>query len=247
MQNSLMKRAKRVFDWSKPGLRFGRLTFVKVGKYLRIGSREAYCRCDCGNMKKTSTHCLTSGDAVSCGCYNKERLDAVRTKHGFCTRKKRRPEYFSWRNMLSRCYDPLPRYARYKEKGIVVCRRWRFGEGGVHPFVCFITDMGMRPKGKRSIGRINNNGNYTPKNCRWEDHREQGNNRYDTPMVRCRGKKIRLVDALPIVGLKKGTVWARITRGWPAKDILLPVIPKHENRESIRKRCGAKNLRIRQK
>lgn len=78
----------------------------------------------------------------------------------------RTPEYQSWSAMHARCYCPSTRsYHCYGGRGIKVCRRW-------YKFENFLVDMGSRPKGT-SLGRINHDANYSPKNCKWEDIRSQ--------------------------------------------------------------------------
>jgi hypothetical protein len=42
-------------------------------------------------------------------------------------------------------------------------------------FENFLADMGERPAG-RTLDRINNSGNYTPRNCRWATAKQQRNN-----------------------------------------------------------------------
>jgi hypothetical protein len=41
----------------------------------------------------------------------------------------------------------------------------------------FLTDMGTKPSKHHSLDRINNDGHYTPKNCRWAVRAQQSDNR----------------------------------------------------------------------
>jgi hypothetical protein len=57
----------------------------------------------------------------------------------------------------------MENYPRYGGRGIFVCDRWRYGEGGTSGFECFLADMGRRPSPSLSIDRIDNNGPYSRK------------------------------------------------------------------------------------
>jgi hypothetical protein len=83
--------------------------------------------------------------------------------------------YNAWRDMNRRCYEKVHhKYPQYGARGIKVCPRWRYDNP--KGYINFFNDMGVPPE-NRSLDRINNNQNYTPKNCRWADHSTQMKNR----------------------------------------------------------------------
>lgn len=81
-------------------------------------------------------------------------------------------EYRTWTRMKSRCYTKTnPKYPVYGGRGIKVCDRWK------NSYMNFYKDIGQRPGPGYSLDRIDNDGNYTPENCRWADHLTQMYNR----------------------------------------------------------------------
>ena len=133
-----------------------------VDLYYRV------CVCECGYIGRVQTAGLLSKSNKSCATCSATK----RRTHG----KSNWPEYGIWSNMLWRCGPNGT--AHYKGRGIAVAREW-------YSFETFIQDMGRRPpdppnwlgeNAYYSIDRVNNNGDYTPTNCRWATPTEQNNN-----------------------------------------------------------------------
>lgn len=103
--------------------------------------------------------------------------------HGHTCRtggRRTSPTYNSWQSMRQRCTNKNARaYKNYGGRGIRVCERW------LNSFDNFLEDMGERPEDK-TLGRINNDGSYTSKNCRWESPAQQGKNSRHCETCRCR-------------------------------------------------------------
>lgn len=134
-------------------------------------------------------------------------------------------EYSIWRSMRNRCYIPtVPAYRRYGGRGITLCDRWR------ESFWSFYADMGDAPPGM-SIDRIDNDGPYSPENCRWASPKTQSRNRGSNRLITYNGITLCLTEWAERVGLSWDLVQGRLNRGWSEHDAL--TTPKRDKRPAL--------------
>ena len=113
------------------------------------------------------------------------------------------PAYRRWYNIKSRCTNPRnEKYPLYGGRGISLCGRWQ-------AFETFWADMGPPPSPAHTVGRIDNNGPYSPENCRWETPTQQANNRRTN--VQIKGKT--LAEHARELGIQPETIRYRLANG----------------------------------
>lgn len=126
-------------------------------------------------------------------------------KHGFAKIGKVEPLHSLWRDIHKRCKH----HSRYISLGVTVCAEW----SDYTVFRAWATSNGYA-KGL-SIDRTNNNGPYSPSNCRFVDAKTQARNRRDSLNITCFGKTQTLAAWCEELSLKYATVGARIRQGYP--------------------------------
>jgi hypothetical protein len=112
--------------------------------------------------------------------------------------------------MKKRCYtSSATGYRNYGGRGIRVCERWRGS------FLAFLEDVGVRPTGRHSLDRIDNNGNYEPGNVRWVTQAEQATNGRRNRHITHGGKTQTLGEWAREYHINSETLASRIGKlGW---------------------------------
>lgn len=186
------------------GRKFGRLRIIAFDHMDKNSNSYWLCECECGNTSIVRRGHLLSGGTVSCGCkvidFNKKN----HTTHGMTNESI----YKSWYSMKHRCNNPnAANYAGYGGRGITVCDEWDDFDN----FYEWSMSHGYAPG--LSIDRINNNGNYSPENCRWTTSSEQANNKRDTIFVTYNGQTHSIAEWARLFNVVYSTLSRRINRG----------------------------------
>jgi hypothetical protein len=190
---------------------FGRLT--ALSHVEQPGQAKWLCRCECGTIREVFANKLKRKHTQSCGCLHKEMVGAMFATH----RMSNSAEYRIWAGIKRRCYAPTcSHYECYGGRGITVCDRW------LNSFESFYKDMGPRPSVHHSIDRIDVNGHYEPKNCRWATIKQQRRNTRSTRFVQYMGKDVSLAEAAELSGIRITTLHKRLSLGWSGQDLFLP-------------------------
>ncbi len=197
------------------GKRFGRWTVIAPGnKRTSSGCLKWVCRCDCGTIREVDGTALRSGKSLSCGCYHSDRVKEVHTTHGATKVGARERLYPVWHNMMDRCYKPeASSYHSYGARGIVVCDEWHDYER----FKEWAFSSGYDPNAeafKCMLDRIDNNGDYSPDNCRWVDSKTQNNNRRTCRYITWKGETHSVTEWNERLNLPKGLLIQRLNYGW---------------------------------
>lgn len=94
--------------------------------------------------------------------------------------------YTVWMSMRQRCCNPNAQaYPRYGGRGIAVCDEWQ-------DFATFQRwALASGYSDELTIERVDNDGGYEPRNCRWATRSEQAHNTKNTKLTSQAAERIR--------------------------------------------------------
>jgi len=142
----------------------------------------------------------------------------------------RSSEYAIWMSVRQRCNNSnSPAYKYYGGRGISVCSTWDSS------FIAFLNDMGRKPTPEHSLDRVDNDGDYNPKNCRWATRAEQARNRRVNHKITAHGRTRCVVDWAKDLDVSPSLIVRRLKRGWPSDRAVS---------EPPERRCSHKNLTV---
>lgn len=119
----------------------------------------------------------------------------------------------SYQHAKSRCFNPNDeKFHAYGGRGVTMCQRW------ANSFEEFLADMGECPDGL-TLDRIDVNGNYEPRNCRWATYSVQVRNKTNNVFVEHEGETLILKDFAARMGVNYKALHARVKyRGQSPKE-----------------------------
>jgi hypothetical protein len=184
---------------------FDRLTAIK-----EVAPGDWECVCICGTKTIVRWHLLVRRVRKSCGCLKRNVLGDATRKHGMANSHLTgyaSRTYGVWQAMRDRCKNKNRKdYRRYGGRGIKVCQRWDSS------FENFLLDMGEPPEG-HTLDRINNDGDYSPENCRWATRKEQVYNSSCIRWITIDGTTRSLAEWVNHFGITKSTFYRRLKKG----------------------------------
>ena len=120
--------------------------------------------------------------------------------------------------MKTRCTNPNREcYKDYGGRGIKVCDEW-LGEQGIRNFYEWSIENGYSDE--LTIDRIDNNGDYSPENCRWVSLKVQAHNKRNSVHATYKNEEKPLIDIAEVSGLNYRTLHSRITKGESTDDVI---------------------------
>ena len=196
--------------------------------------RKKYCSVACARAAKIKPKnykiCPICGNSFL--SKNNNQTYCSRKCHGasrrtYATHPDTKRLYVVWKNMIRRCEDVNCKL--YGGRGIKVCSEWRSS------FITFYNwsiangyDKNAA-RGKCTIDRINNNGNYEPSNCRWVDMQVQNNNKRSNHIIEINGETKTLAEWCRYYKVPLDVIVDRVNIGWSyLKAFTFPIKSKYK-------------------
>jgi hypothetical protein len=179
------------FDFSEqPVTKYGQWIVIGEPVYShpygkKRGPAYLLCRCECGTVRDVCRNSLVNGASTGCGCTARSNIAARNYKHGAHTRIGTERLYHVWSSMKDRCNRPKTKqYENYGGRGIFVCEEWQKDYAAFREWALLNSyAAGLQ------IDRIDNDGPYSPSNCRWITQQENLRNRSNNLWISAFGER----------------------------------------------------------
>lgn len=190
-----------------------------IGKAEHLNPHYGLFQCDCGEVRAVYSFNVILGKSLSCGnCKHNLRGLSKEDYTALIAARSR---------AMQRCYNPnFASYLTHGGRGIRVCDEW---VDSVDLFV----DWALKNGWERglTLDRIDNDGHYTPDNCRWADWKVQGRNRRTCLYFEHDGEKLCMSEWCERRGIPHYLALNRYKRGETDFNIIFSV-------EDFRRRDG---------
>ena len=133
------------------------------------------------------------------------------------------PLFILWCSMRYRCSNINQKgYKNWGGRGIKVCNRWLIFENFINDmFEEYLKHIDKFGKRDTCLDRINNNKNYTLKNCRWATRIEQNSNTRKNVFIEYDGKKLTMAEWARRLSVDRATIYYRVFKAkWSLKRAL---------------------------
>lgn len=195
-----------------------RLTAIEFVKTDR--GKLTRCQCSCGKECLVKGHRIVSGHSRSCSCYNKDITRKRSTKYYPVVK----PIYFSFKSMMSRCYDNRVKGFRYYGgKGVRVCDEWY---NNYQNFLDWSLANGWAEgleidKDIRGDGML-----YSPDTCMWVTPLENTQNTTAHKRHLFNGKKMSVAKVAKLTGIPANVLSMRMSSRGRTMEQVVAMGPK---------------------
>lgn len=194
------------------GTRIGRL--IVISERLRRPTGFFYrCRCECGRELEIVRNHLANGLRSSCGCGRSK----AKITHGSSTTRL----YKIWKGIFKRCKNPnCSSYPNYGGRGIGISdefldfatfQKWAIANGYSESL---------------TIDRIDNDGDYSPGNCRWATRMQQARNSRHIRKLMLNGVSKCVTEWSEVIGISSRVIYRRLWLGWDVVKALTTPVSK---------------------
>lgn len=188
------------------------------------------CLCDCWTIKQIKRWNLIAWHNLSCWCFSK--VCRIWNKHRHKHWESRSPIYGIFRWILARCNNPKNRW--YKNYGgrWIKCLRKSFEHFYKDMWESYYTHIELNGEDNTSIERINNNWNYSKRNCVWATRIEQNRNRRTTRIIEYNWERLSIRDWCRKMWYSWSLISNRLNTGRSIEDAI--TLPPNRDRKLYR-------------